>query len=80
MYVYACIEMKNVHNVTFSWLLHGTIATSGIDENIYNVMRQLAESNFFVCFCDFSAGSPLVLTKSCPEPVTCRSAHVHFRP
>ena len=41
MYVYACIEMKNLHNATFPLVLYGTIAKSRIDENIYNVMRQL---------------------------------------
>ena len=45
MYSYACIEMKNVHNATFPLVLHGTIAKSRIDENIYNVMSQLVESN-----------------------------------
>ena len=52
MYNYACIETKNVHNATFPLVLHGTIAKSRIDENIYNVMSQLVESNFvclFVC-------------------------------
>ena len=48
MYNYACIEMKNVHYATFPLVLHGTIAKSRIDENIYNVMSQLVESNF-VC-------------------------------
>ena len=40
--------MKNVHNATFPLVLHGTIAKSRIEENIYNVMTQLVESNF-VC-------------------------------
>ena len=44
----ACIEMKNVHNATFPLVLHGTIAKSRIDENIYKVMSQLVES-YFVC-------------------------------
>ena len=48
MYDYACIEMKIVHIATFSLVLHGTIAKSRIDENIYNVMQQFVESNF-VC-------------------------------
>ena len=48
MYNYACIEMKNVHKATFPFVLHGTIAKSRIDKNIYNVMSQLVESNF-VC-------------------------------
>ena len=46
MYNYACIEMKNVHNATFPLVIHGTIAKSRIDENIYNVMSQLV---LFVC-------------------------------
>ena len=49
MYNYARIEMKNMHNATFPLVLHGTIAKSRIDENIYNVMSQLVESNS-VCF------------------------------
>ena len=49
MYNYARIEMKNMHHATFPLVLHGTIAKSRIDENIYNVMSQLVESNF-VCF------------------------------
>ena len=42
--------MKNVHNATFPLVqvLHGTIAKSRIDKNIYSVMSQLVESNF-VC-------------------------------
>ena len=47
MYDYACIEMKNVHNATFP-LVRDTIAKSRIDENIYNIMRQLVDSNFVV--------------------------------
>ena len=47
---YACIEMKNVHNATFPLALHGTIAKSRIDENIFNVMSQLVESNFVCLF------------------------------
>ena len=50
MYNHACIEMKNVHNATFPLVLHGTIANSRIDENIYNVMSQLVESNFVCLF------------------------------
>ena len=50
MYNYACIEMKNVHDATFPLVLHGTIAKSRIDKNIYNVMRQLVESNFVCLF------------------------------
>ena len=50
MYDYACIEMKIVHTATFSLVLHGTIAKSRIDENIYNVKRQLVESNFVFLF------------------------------
>ena len=35
----------------FHWYyVGGTIAKSRIDENIYNVMRQLVESNFFFFF------------------------------
>ena len=33
MHDYACIKMKNMHNVTFPLVLHGTIAKSRIDEN-----------------------------------------------
>ena len=50
MYNHACIEMKNVHNATFPLVLHGTIANSLIDENIYNVLSQLVESNFVCLF------------------------------
>ena len=50
MYEYACIEMKNVHNATCLLLLHGMISKSRIDENIYNLMRQLIESNFVCLF------------------------------
>ena len=53
MYDYACIEMKNVHNVhnaTFPLVLQGTIAKSRTDENIYNVMHQLIEYNFVCLF------------------------------
>ena len=50
MYIYACIEMKNVHNATFPLVLHGKIAKSRIDEDIYNVMSQLVESNFDCLF------------------------------
>ena len=50
MYNHACIEMKNVHNVTFPLVLHGTIANSLIDENMYNVISQLVESNFVCLF------------------------------
>ena len=49
MYNHARIEMKNMHNATFPLVLHGTIAKSRIDENIYNVMSQLVESNFVFC-------------------------------
>ena len=50
MYDYTCIEMKNVHNATLPMVfVRGTIAESRIDENNYNVMRQLVESNFVVC-------------------------------
>ena len=49
MYDYACIEMKNVHNATFPLVLRRWYdSESRIDENIYNVMRQLVESNFVV--------------------------------
>ena len=44
--------MNNVNNATFPLVLHGTIAKSRIDENIYNVISQLVEHNFvclFVC-------------------------------
>ena len=50
MYDHACIEMKNVHNATFPLALHGTIAKSRIDENIYEVMLQFVESNFVCLF------------------------------
>ena len=50
VYDYACIKMKNVHYATFPLVLHATIAKSQIDENIYNVMRQLNESNFVSLF------------------------------
>ena len=50
MYIYACIEMKNMHNATFPLVLHGTIAKSRIDENIYNIMSQLVESNVVCLF------------------------------
>ena len=50
MYNYACIEMKNIHDATFPLVLHGTIAKSRKDENIYNVMSQLVESNFVCLF------------------------------
>ena len=50
MYDSACIDMKNEHNGTFPLILHGTIAKSRIDENIYNVMHQLVESNFVCLF------------------------------
>ena len=50
IYIYACIEMKNVRNATFPLVLHDTIAKSRIDENIYNVMSQLVESNFICLF------------------------------
>ena len=50
MYDYTCIEMKNVHNATLPMVFRtGRIAKSRIDENNYNVMRQLVESNFVVC-------------------------------
>ena len=50
MYDYTCIEMKNVHNATLlMFYVRGTIAKSRINENNYNVMRQLVESNFVVC-------------------------------
>ena len=45
MYDSVCIEMKNVHNATFPLVLHGTIAKSRIEENIYNVMSQLVEGS-----------------------------------
>ena len=50
MYDYACIEMKNVHNATFPLVLRRWYdrRKSRKDENIYNVMRQLVESNFVV--------------------------------
>ena len=51
MYNYARIEIKNMHNATSPLVLHGTIAKSRIDENIYNVMSQLVESNFVFFFC-----------------------------
>ena len=50
MYNHACIEMKNGHNATFPLVLHGTIANPWIDENIYNLMSQLVESNFVCLF------------------------------
>ena len=50
MYDSACIDMKNVHNGTLPLVLHGTIAKSRIDENIYNVKHQLVESNFVCLF------------------------------
>ena len=50
MYDSVCIEMKNVHNATFPLVLHGTIAKSRIEENIYNVMSQLVEANFVCLF------------------------------
>ena len=50
MYNYACIEIKNLHNATFPLVLHGTIAKSRIDDNIYNEMNQLVESNFVCLF------------------------------
>ena len=34
-------EKKIVHYATFPLVIYGTIAKSRIDENIYNVMRQL---------------------------------------
>ena len=45
-----CIEMKNVHNATFSLVLHGTIAKSRIEENIYNVMSHSLKANFVCLF------------------------------
>ena len=51
MYDYACIEMKSVHNATFPSVLRTWYERkSRIDENIYNVMRQLVESNCVVVF------------------------------
>ena len=50
MYIYAFLEMKNVHNATFPLELHDTIAKSRIDDNIYNVMSQLVEFNFVCLF------------------------------
>ena len=53
MYDYECIEMKTCITRLFHWYyVGGTIAKSRKDENIYNVMRQLVESNFVV-FCLF---------------------------
>ena len=47
MYDYACIEMKNVHNTTFPLVLRRWYDSEITDRrNIYNVMRQLVESNF----------------------------------
>ena len=47
MYDYACIEMKNVHNATFTLVLRRWYDSEITEiENIYNVMRQLVESNF----------------------------------
>ena len=68
MYIYARKEMKNVHNATFPLVhvLHGTIAKSRIDENIYNVMSQLVESNF-VCLnrCFTSQSKAMVMLGRC---------------
>ena len=70
MYNYACIEMNNVHNATFPLVLHGTIASTRIDENIYNEMNQLVESNcLFVCLnrC-FNVGLKTLLSEGLSEP------------
>ena len=50
MYDYTCVEMKNVHNATLL-MFYRTWNDSEItdNENNYNVMRQLVESNFVVC-------------------------------
>ena len=68
MYNYACIEMNNVHNATFPLVLHGTIASTRIDENIYNEMNQLVESNcLFVCLnrCFTSQSTTMVMSGRC---------------
>ena len=44
VYDYACIEMKNLHNATFSLVLHGTIAKSR------NGPSGQGPSNFVHCF------------------------------
>ena len=62
MYNYAFTEMENMYNATFPSVLHGTIAKSRIDENIYNVMSQLVESNFdclFVCLFEYMLYVPI---------------------
>ena len=48
MYIYACIEMKNVHNATFPLVLHGTIAKSRIDETISQGASSM-NLTLFVC-------------------------------
>ena len=58
IYDYACIEMKNVHNATFPFVLHGTIAKPRIDENIYNVLSLLVEYNF-VCLFEYMLYVPI---------------------
>ena len=50
IYEYACIEIKNVHNATFLFVLHGTIAKPRIDEKSYNVLSLLVEYNFVCLF------------------------------
>ena len=53
-------NLINVHNATFPLVhvLHGTISKSRIDENIYNIMRQLVESNF-VCLFEYMLYVPI---------------------
>ena len=62
MYDCACLEMKNVHNATFPLVLHGTIAKSRIDENIYNLNIYL-----FVCLnrCFMSQLTAKVMSGRC---------------
>ena len=56
---------KNVHNATFPLVLHGTIAKSRIDENIYNVMIQLVESNFVYLNRRFTSQSTAMIMLGC---------------
>ena len=58
--------MNSVHNATFPLVLHGTIAKSRIEENIYNVMSQLVESNF-VCLirCFTSKSTAIFMSGRC---------------
>ena len=67
IYDYACIEMKNVHNATFPFVLHDTIAKPRIDETIYNVLSLLVEYNLLCLFVWIDALCPNQQQWSCQD-------------